>query len=307
MRVFLTCALCSLALAAATGCQRSTSLKARLVRAERSSIDAERQMDEAESAMRALDPASAEAPLRRAKEALAEPDVAYYPERESIRERYTRLEAQLATTWSEVKKRQLDAKVAEQQLALEQPLAGWKEALKGLSSKRLDERLLDRAREATESLRDRLKEGQPLEAQHAGYAQQADQIRQGLLKEAPRQEVAEKTLIFIKGPCKARQEGLTLWKQARVQKDRKRQHEMLDEVRGKFWSCSANARELLAATPPLSKAAFFLDGATVSPPLVAKGCASRVDALDKQLAALTQLEQRQEQRRQAKQAKARRR
>ncbi len=288
----LASSLCIVALLTVPGCQRSTTLKARLNRAEQSSVQAERHLDEAEGALRALDPARAEGSLRSAKEALAEPDVAYYPERESIRERYKNFEGQLASTWAEVRRRELDSKVAEQQLSLEQPLARWKESLKGLGSKQLDEEILDRVRDATEQVRDQLKEGQPLEAQHAGYSKQADGVRQTLQKEAPRLEVAEKTLAFIKGPGKTRQEGLALWKQARSQKDRKRQHEMLDEVRGKFWSCSADAREMLAATPLLAKTSFLLDGATASPSLVAKGCATRVDTLDKSLAALTKEEQR---------------
>lgn len=300
-RALFTGAFCAV-LCVQPACHRSNSLRARLVRAEQSSLAAERHLDDAEAALRDADPARAERALTEAKTALAEPDVAYYPERESIRERQKALEGRLPAAWAEQKRRELDARVSEQQLALEQPVVKWRESLRALETKSLDPEAVARARDATDGVRDRLKAGQGLENQHPAYAKQAGELRQSVIKEAERVEVAEKTLEFIKGPCKVRHEGLELWKLARAQKDRRKQHAQLDEVRGKFWSCSATAREMMATTPLLAKASFKLDGSIVTPPSVAKGCATRVETLDKSLAALT----REEQRRAAKQSKVRR-
>jgi hypothetical protein len=301
-RLFLFTVIGLLSCCFETACHRSTGLKARLVRAEKASVEAERLLDQAEAALRAVEPARAEEALRKAESKLNEPDVDYYPERESIRTRRQQLQGQLAASWADLRRRELDSKVADQQLSLEQPLIQWRESLKGLGTRELTEETLDRARDTTEALQERLKQGQSLEPQHLGYAKQAETIRLSLQKESPRLEVATKTIAFIKGPGQTRNEAQDLWQRARTQKDRKRRHELLDEVRGKFWACGADGREMLAATPLLAKTTLLFDGQVTSPSAITKGCESRVQSLDKSLAALNREEQR-ERARQAKQSR----
>src|SRR5687767_2907108 len=90
-------------------------LKERLLNAERRATAAEQALEVAVQRMREVQPVAAEEALADARKALGDPDVAYYPEREQIRDRLAQAEALMPQVKRERARRDLELQVAEQQ------------------------------------------------------------------------------------------------------------------------------------------------------------------------------------------------
>src|SRR5690242_20379655 len=99
-------ALLVLALLLAAACGPRT-VQARMEHSEKRAGQAEAALDEAEASLQALDPDRAEKRIERAREAISDPDFAYYPERELLRERLARAEANLPVVRKEKARREL--------------------------------------------------------------------------------------------------------------------------------------------------------------------------------------------------------
>src|SRR3982074_1501827 len=96
-------------------CRASNTLEARLVSAEDRGTAIEKNLDEAERYLDALDPEPAVGPLHPARQGLAHPDVGYYPERQMLSQRLTEDVKRLAQVRKEREARDRAKVIAERQ------------------------------------------------------------------------------------------------------------------------------------------------------------------------------------------------
>lgn len=286
MRLLSTALLAFVLLA---GCSPPT-LKARLINAERRARDAEASLDRAEQAMAALEPDEAGRELRRAREALSDPDVGYYPERELIGQRLSADEAKLPAVRKERERRDLELKVAERLKALEELEPRFDRALEGVARRQLEEDAVDGARGLFDDLRAELDEGKELEPRHAEYAAFARRVRQKLERGAPAIALAGHRLEFVEGPGEVSVEAGEVMRRARKERELRRRIDLFEEARSGYARCVEQGKRLLARAQGLSRASILLEGKATTPGAVTSSCASNVRAIAKRIASAQRAE-----------------
>ncbi len=270
---------------AAAAC-RPPTLEARLVNAERKSSDAEKAMDQAEAKLRALEPGDAADWVDKAKKALADPDVGYYPEREQLRQRLAKDEAALPGVRQQRDKRDLDRAVDERRQKIDVAAADLDRALEPVHQKEATAAEAKAAQDAATGLASLVEDGKDLEPKSAPYAARIGELRPRL--EQARSEIAFALarVGFADGPATDRQQAGELEAKAKVEKDKGQKAELLDGAREKYARCADVAAVALNSTPALVHATVLVAGAKLAPVAVQKHCSTRAKALLKTVAAL---------------------
>jgi hypothetical protein len=275
-------ALLIVVLAAACG---PKGLQARLINSEKRAGAADNALDEAEKAMKALEPDDAERALNEAKEALADPDIEYYPEREMIRDRLKRDEEFLPRVRAERERRDLELKVAERRKKIDEVFAEYRPAMAAMRKAGAEKDQVSKAVSLADDVEEELDDGKELEPKDAAYAAYAADLRKQLEHDAPERKLARARVEFVDAVGELRHDAMEKAKVARSEKKREARAEAWGEAREKYAGCAEKGQKRLAETPELVRAAILLEGARTTPEAVVAFCATQVDAVTRLLKA----------------------
>lgn len=265
------------------GCGGPTTLRARMDEAEGKGRQAESFLDEADHEIRALEVERAEKLLAKAKDLLADPEIAKYPEHGLLKERVTESEVALALAKKEIEKRELERAVLAHRQILEGAEGRLGKAIDLVKSPDVDASRIEEARDAISDLEDRLEDGSELETKDKGLADHAGSVRKNVESAKAEARRAEIVLAFREGPLAARREALSLVESAKKEKDRERQREIYADALARLRACADKGKEMLATSPDLAKASIVLDAKRTAPGVVSTACAKDVVALEKKM------------------------
>jgi len=251
------------------------TLKDRLVNAETRATAAERLLDQAEQEIAALEPARAERTLKQAEKSLSHPDLSYYPEHETIVQRFGTYLRRLPQVKKEREAWDLAIAIGKRQAEVDRALAELKPTVAALKRRELVREDVDRARDISNAVRNALDAGKMLETRDVVYAAYALRQRQFLKQSHSEIELANARLEFAGGPGKARREGLEVVRRAQSEKDRGKKTKLQTEARAKFAECAKDGQKMLFEFPPLASAVTMLGEEVLSPQHAVKSCAER--------------------------------
>jgi hypothetical protein len=233
-------------------CSTSSSLKTRLVNAERRAAEAEKLLDQAEHQLAALEADSAEGPLKRAQEALSDADLGYYPEREMLSQRLSADLKRLPEVRREREVRDRARLIDERRAEVEKAFAKLRPELITLKKRGLGNADVDRANDAAKSLQAALDDGRELETKDETYAAYAKGKRTFTGLARSEIELGKKRLEFAAGPASARKEAVELARRAKTERDRDKKIRLRAHGREKFAECAKAGERLLILYPALA-------------------------------------------------------
>jgi hypothetical protein len=267
-----------------TGCA-AKGLQARMANGERRAGDADNLLDEADKALNELEPERANDLLNDARQALKDPDVEYYPERNLLQMRVASTEIRVDAVRVEKARKELEEAVAKQQKDIDEVVARVKPTFDPLKRPEVDKGQVSDARKLAEDLQDLLNEGRPLEKKSPSYQAWAKDRWELLEKRALELKMAEALMRFKEGPYEDAQDGKRILTDARKAPRDDRQ-DMAKEAREKFVACQLEGKELLAKSPGLESLLFAGEkGKKQTPTSVIQSCGTQVASADKLYAA----------------------
>ena len=261
---FVLCAACA-----------TPSLKGRLLNAERRCNEGDSQLEEAEKQMAKLEAGEAVRHLDRAKAALADPDVDYFPEHSLLRQRLATDVARLPQVRADRAKRDIQDAVAQQFLKLEKGVPPLDQATQALARPDLQKGGLGEARGAAENLEGILKQGAALEAEDTAYAGTAKALTLRLTEFQVTLARAQKRLDFVAGPGALLKEGEGVLESVRTTKDDEAKAGLFSRAYKLLVRCSTEGKDAFAATPGLEKATTQWEGQVISLGTVVSRCRSK--------------------------------
>ncbi len=279
------------------------NLKERTRHGEKLSDEASSLLDEAEKDLRNMDPDGAEDPLKDAQELLSHPDVELSPESEMLRSRLSELKARVGPTREEKARKELEAAVDKQRDAIVQAMSDVSSALEELERKDAGPSQVKAVHDAVERTRNRLKDGEKLEAKSEDYAASVRRTEQRLEQATAKARSVQQVIDFVSGPATTRQEAEELVKKAKTEKDPDKQLSLYTDARDRFQRCGETAKQLIAKAPELEKSPIQVAGQTTTPKAVISGCGTRADSLQKTVAKLEQAKVAREKKKNASTAK----
>jgi hypothetical protein len=283
-------------------CGGKKNLKERTAHGEELSEEAEPLLNAAEQDLQKLDADSAEKRLREAREMLSHPDIELYPDGEMHRSRLAELQARVAPVRQEKERRELETAVEKQRDAIVQAMDALNTALEGLERKDAGPPQVEGSLKAVERVRERLKDGKPLEAKSEDYAASARRNEARLEQALAKIKTAQQVIEFVSGPAAARTEAEALVKKAKAERNPDTQLTLYTDARERFRRCGEAAKQLIAKAPEIEKSPIQVEGQTTTPKAVTTRCTTQADSLDK---TVTKLEKSKEARDKKAAAKAR--
>jgi hypothetical protein len=222
-----------------------------LVSAEDRGTAIEKNLDEAERYLDALDPEPAVGPLQQARQGLAHPDVGYYPERQMLSQRLTEDVKRLAQVRKEREARDRAKVIAERQSDVEKALAKFKPSLAALKKRDLMGADVKQVTEGAQALQSALDAGKELERRETTYAAYVKEARGLLDQSRPQIELAKKRVEFAEGPAAVRNEALELTQRAKAERNNDRAAKLRAQSQEKFAECAKAGERLLILYPAL--------------------------------------------------------
>ncbi len=259
------------------------TLKQKLLNAERRTGEAETLLDEADRAMQELEPDLAAEKIAAAKQAMADPDVEYYPERHMVRERLQVAEQRLPAVREERARRDLERAAAERQKEVESELETLRKALQAAQDRTAKSSELSDLAAAIDDVQDELEDGREIESKHQGYARLAAEAR-GVVEVAVRErDLLKAKIAFLEGPAEEWTSGRELAGRARSEKDRERRAELYADAADHFRTCGTEGSSALKATPRLASAPLVLGDSVTTARGVIQRCAAELEAVTRAL------------------------
>lgn len=160
--------------------KKGVEKRASIETTEAVAFEAERQLNEAEKALDALDADSAVEQLQSAERSLGDSKIENYPEAELLKARHSELTARVPRVREEVARRKLAAEVKSAREKIDAGRAELKDAIELIKRRDPEESELKRAESALDSVRTALEGGDTLEAKDAEYAKFALSVRKDL-------------------------------------------------------------------------------------------------------------------------------
>jgi hypothetical protein len=264
-----------LACALLFGCSSPATLKARLANAERHATEAEKLLDEAEREMAALEPDKAEQVLKRAQQALSDPDVGYYPEREALFRRAAADQAKLLQVRRDREMRDLAVAADARQVEVEKALREFRPALEALKKREMTRAEIDRAKDSAGAVLEALEDGKKLEERYLQYGIWAREQRKLVESSRSQIELAKKRLDLVAGPGQARREALTLIARAKSEPSQKQKLKLTAQAREKFARCANDGQRMLIEMPALGAAVVAVGDEVFAAKTLVASCAQR--------------------------------
>lgn len=226
-------------------------------RAESSALEIERSLREAKAAMEQLDVDTAEDRLSQARALLDSPDGRRHPDRAFQADDLKLAERQLVDVKKEVARRDLERRVGQQRVVVEEAYNQLEVKARALDDPdQVDEAKIEAVGSAQAAVADRLLEGTPLEAEAPPYADFVKKVRKKLEPFAGVRERANRVLAFKQGPVSTYGEANELLTRAQAEEDPVEKVTMALEAKAKLEACAARAQQLLGEANELGRLRF---------------------------------------------------
>lgn len=261
----------------------SKSLQARMAHSERRGAEAEQALDQAQASLAALEPEAAHKQLEEARTALRDPDFAYYPERDQLRQRLTQLEKQLPVAQRQRAARDLQEKVASHQLEVQAAMEKLEALRPALTAVEPTEDALSQSQDALKDALDALHDGEALEPMSLSYLRYTIAARKKLERINDDVKRVEQRWVFQGGPLKAFQRAQRLMTEAKAEKQRDEKRERWEDAQGEFRTCSEEGAFLLSQHPALTQSRWTLAGVPRSAGSLVQQCKQQLSSLAKLL------------------------
>lgn len=268
---------------ASLGCGPRT-MKARVEAGERLSDRGGEALDEAEKLLAAGDLERAEERVKEADRALSDPDVVTNPEADMLKRRLADLQAKIPEIRKQREKEELAKKVAARREIVAKSVTQFRRAIATLEEKPGDRAALLAAREAAKKVHDDVEWDKDLPAKDAEFKGYLDGLRQDLQDGDKSLATAEKTMEFVDGPLKSRDDAAAAVAKAKAEKDPAEKVNLLTAVQDGYKRCADEGKKAIAATPGLEKAIVVTTPKPLAGALVIKECHAQVDVTGKLLA-----------------------
>jgi hypothetical protein len=273
----------ALLLLAPLGCGPK-SMKARVADGERQSDRADGALAEGEKALAAGDLERAEERMKEADRALSDPDVMTNPESDLLKSRLTDLKTKIPEVRKQREAEALAKKVAARREVVSKSVTQFRRAIGTLEEKPGDRAALLAAREAAKKVHDDVEWDKDLPAKDPEFKGYLDGLRQDLQDGDKALETAEKSMAFIDGPLKAREDASAAVTKARTEKDPAEKVKQLAGAQDGFKRCADDGEKAIAATPGLEKTTVAVSPRPLTSALVVKDCKAQIDSTGKLLA-----------------------
>ncbi|MBK6686845.1 MAG: hypothetical protein IPG45_20430 [Deltaproteobacteria bacterium] len=242
--------LCNLACASGPTASRED-------RSESSALEIERSLREAKAAMEQLDAETAEARLTRARALLESPDGRRHPDRAFQADDLKLAERQLVEVKKEVARRDLERRVGQQRVLVEEAYNQLEVKARALDDPdQVDEAKIEAVGSAQAAVADRLLEGTPLEAEAPPYAEFVKKVRKKLEPFAGVRERANRVLAFKRGPIATYAEATELLTRSQAEEDPVEKVTLALEAKSKLEACVTRAQQLVGETNELGRLRF---------------------------------------------------
>jgi len=276
---------CALALAlVALGCGPK-SMSARMASGERLCDRASAALDDAEKALADLDVERAEKRLGDAKEALANPDIAVYPEADSVQDRFKELQAKIAPARAERERRATGKLVEARRAVISKSVTAFRKALAELDRRAGDRTALGAVREAGRKVREDADWQHELQDKDADFKAYCDSVKQDVEAAQADLALAERAADFAEGPAREHDAAFAQAEKAQGEKAPDARLALYRDAGDRFRHCGEDAEKLLAAAPGLEKVTLSAGGKPASPAAIAKACKAEAPRMDKAAAA----------------------
>ena len=262
------------------------SMNARMASGERLCDRASAELDDAEKALADLEVERAEQRLGAAKEALANPDIAIYPEADSVQDRYRELEAKIAPARAERERRAIGGRVEARRAVISKSVTAFRKALAELDRRAGDRAALGAVRDAGRKVRDDADWQRELQDKDADFKAYCDSVKQDADAAQADLALAERAADFAEGPAREHDAAFAQAEKAQGEKALDVRLALYRDAGDRFRRCDREAEKLLAAAPGLEKLALSLSAKPIGPAAIAKACKAEAPRMEKAAAAV---------------------
>ena len=256
-------------------------MNARMASGERLCDRASAELDDAEKALAGLDVERAEQRLVAAKEALANPDIAVYPEADSVQDRYRELEARIAPARAERERRAIGGRVEARRAVISKSVTAFRKALAELDRRAGDRAALGAVRDAGRKVRDDADWERELQDKDADFKAYCDSVKQDADAAQADLELAERAADFAEGPAREHDAAFAQAEKAQGEKALDVRLALYRDAGDRFRRCGQEAEKLLAAAPGLERLALSLSAKPIAPAAIAKACKAEAPRMKK--------------------------
>jgi hypothetical protein len=264
----------------------ASTRKVRGPEGEEQAQKAEQLLEESEHQMKGFDVDTAQKTLERVRPLLKDPHLQTHPDLSVLWDRFTQDEGDLDIARKDKIKHELALKVNAQEQNVERARGPLLKAMDDLERMDVTSAQADATRAAQKKLQEALVPGKPLEAQDAGYAEEAKHAQRLLEKADASLALVAKRLAFIAGPLASADAGLKLMAQSKAEKDKTKRESLTTDAKAKLTECIDGTQKALQETAALGPTNVMIDGKPKPVSGVAAVCTSALKAADRTLALL---------------------
>jgi len=266
-----------------SGCGPKT-MKARMEAGERASDRGGEALDEADKLLKAGDLERAEERVKEADRALSDPDVMTNPEAELLKTRLAELKVKIPEERKRREAEELARKVAARREVVARSVTAFRKAIAAMEGKPGDRGALQAARDAAKKVHDDVEWDKDLPAKDPEFKGYLDGLRQDLEDGDKALATAEKTMEFVDGPLKSRDDAAAGVAKARTEKNPDEKVNLLVAAQDGYRRCAEDGKKAIAATPALEKATVATEPRSLTGGNLIKECQKQVESSGKLLA-----------------------
>ena len=270
------------------GCAGPRTAAERLRHAEERAITAERALDKASAAIDRLEPDQAESLVADAKGALADPDIAAYPEHQLLRERVESAEKAVLAARVEVARRDTERRVKERTAKVQEAMSALKASLEKLSTPRVGPSDVRAAQGSVAELKEALDVDDDRVKNDAGFAALFKSTMAALGAQRDEIASAERIVGLREGPLERWREAGDRAAKAAREEDAEAKLALYSEARQAYRTCGEGLKPALSEAPKLRSRLILVEGQVQELTLeaIAKTCQKETQALDKMISGL---------------------
>jgi hypothetical protein len=263
------------------------SVAARMKSADKKSDRIAALLDDVERDYESVDPKKAEEELQEAATLLADPDMQYSPEREMFATRHAELVPRLESVRAARRAKDIEDAVRAERAEIGPSLQTMKDAAEALAAPKVDEKRVDAARDAVETLEKAVGSSDDRrtlalkDASFVGYLKRAKTEAANARTEVSK---GEKKLKFLEGPVALKHQAGQELKESRKEKDLEKRRELIVSAINGYFQCQKTGS-------PFTRGGFgteklLIEGATTSIEAFLDTCKAAQQSTEQALAKL---------------------
>jgi hypothetical protein len=244
-------------------------------------------LDEAERAMANVDPKTAEESLAEAQKLLADPDMYYSPEREMYASRHAEIAPKLEAAREARRLKDIEEAVTNERAEIGPSLQGMKDAAEAISTPKVDEKLIDAARDSVTALEKAVgasDERRLLALKEPSFMSYLKRAKTETEKARAEVTRAEKKLKFLTGPVALKDKASEELKQSKTEKDAEAKRTLVASAASGYGKCVSAGAEFTKGGFGAEK--ILIGGSTTSVESVLETCKASQQSTEQALAKL---------------------